>query len=150
MKAYRLIAPLSIPNFRVRKPKVRKPPAWLKRERKASGYLAKIRKLSCCVCDHPAPSEAHHLKCADPNRGKGQKVPNKFALPLCNECHIHGVERVGSRREAAWFRERSVLCLDLAAALYANSHSLEAMMNVLTVHREKAASMRDLTSASQP
>jgi hypothetical protein len=31
------------------------------------------------------------------------------------------------------------LCLDLAAALYANSHSLDAMISVLKVHREKAA-----------
>ena len=62
---------------------------------------------------------------------------NRRAIPLCYECHINGVERVGSRQEAAWFRERGILCLDLAAALYANSHSLKAMMNVLKTHHEK-------------
>ena len=61
------------------------------------------------------------------------------AIPLCYECHINGVERIGSRQEAAWFRERGILCLDLAAALHANSHSVEAKMKVLQAHSEKAA-----------
>jgi hypothetical protein len=67
-----------------------------------------------------------------------KKSSNKWAVPLCYECHINGVERIGSRQEAAWFRERGILCLDLAAAIYANSHSLEAMLNVLRTHREKS------------
>jgi hypothetical protein len=42
------------------------------------------------------------------------------------------------------------LCLDLAAALYANSHSLEAMINVLQIHREKSGESRsaDITVAA--
>ncbi len=31
------------------------------------------------------------------------------------------------------------MCLDLEAALYANSYSLDAMMNILKTHLEKAA-----------
>jgi hypothetical protein len=77
------------------------------------------------------------LKCTG-ERGIGKKSSNRWAVPLCSECHINGVERVGSRQEAAWFRERGILCLDLAAALHANSHSLDAMMNVLKMHCEKA------------
>lgn len=126
------------PFFRIRKPKVKKPSAEEKREKAEPGYLAKIRKLPCCVCDEPAPSHAHHLKCFDPNRGMGTKVPNRWTVPLCIECHIHGVEKIGSRQEAAWFRDRGILCLDLAAALYANSHSLESMLNVLEIHKDTA------------
>ena len=135
MKAYRL----SAPNLRIRKPKERKPSAEAKREREAPAYLAKIRQLPCCIpsCSAPAPSHAHHLKCTG-ERGIGKKSSNRWAIPLCNECHINGVERVGSLQEAAWFRERGILCLDLTAALYANSHSLEAMMNVLKRHRENS------------
>ena len=43
-----------------------------------------------------------------------------------------------SALEAAWFRERGVLCLDLAAALHANSHSVDPMIQVLRAHRGKA------------
>ena len=139
MKAYRVSAPDDKPNFRVRRPKVKKPSAEALREREAPGYLDKIRALPCCIpgCNAPAPSHAHHLKCTG-ERGIGRKSSNRWAVPLCYECHIHGVERVGSRQEAAWFRERGILCLDLAAALYANSHSLKAMMKVLATHREKS------------
>ena len=121
--------------FKVRKPRTKKPSAEDKREKAEPGHLAKIRKLPCCACDEPAPSEAHHIKSAEPNRAKGTKPANRFAVPLCHECHIYGVERVGSRQEAAWFRERGIMCLDLAAALHANSHSLDAMLNVLQTHR---------------
>ena len=122
------------PNFRVRKIKTKKPTAEQKREKKEPGYLAKVRKLPCCVCSEPAPSQAHHLKCTG-ERGIGKKSSNKQTVPLCNECHIHGVERVGSRVEAAWFRDRGIMCLDLAAALYANSHDIEAMRRVLSMHK---------------
>ena len=139
-KAYQLKAPKGEPNLRIRKPKERRPSAAIKREREAPGYLEKIRALPCCIpgCNAPAPSHAHHLKCTG-ERGIGRKSSNRWAVPLCYECHIHGVERVGSRQEAAWFRERGILCLDLAAALFANSHSVDAMLNILKIHREKAA-----------
>jgi hypothetical protein len=124
------------PNFRVRTPKVKK---VSKRSLigKEPDYIDKIKQLPCCVpgCTRPAPSEPHHLKCADPTRGKGMKVPDKMTVPLCHEHHINGVERVGSRVEAAWFRERGILCLDLAAALYANSHNADSMLSVLLTHK---------------
>lgn len=134
MTAYELRkAPVTEPFFRERKPKEKKPSAETKRERAAPGHLALIRKLPCCVCGEPGPSHAHHLKSAG-GRGIGMKTANKNCVPLCVEHHIHGVERVGSRQEAAWFRDRGILCLDLAASLYANSHSLEAMQRVLVQH----------------
>lgn len=137
MKAYRVRAPDGKPNFRVRRLKAKKPSAHALREREAPRYLEKIRKLRCCIpgCDARPPSQAHHLKCAG-ERGVGRKSSNRWAIPLCYECHINGVERVGSRQEAAWFRERGILCLDLAAALFANSHSLAAMRKVLRAHRD--------------
>lgn len=138
MKAYRLRAPTSEPNFRVRRPKERTLSAEEKRECEAPGYLEKVRQLPCCIpgCNAPPPSHAHHLKCTG-ERVIGKKSSNRWAVPLCYECHIHGVERVG--QEAAWFHERRIHCLDLAAALYANSHCLEAMMKVLAAHLEKGA-----------
>ena len=126
---------ISEPFFRERKPKIKKPTAEQKREKEEPGYLTKIRKLPCCICLEPAPSQAHHLKSADPNRGRGTKAANRWCVPLCDECHIYGVERVGSRQEHAWFRDRGILCMDLAAALYANSHSLDAMLSIIMTNR---------------
>ena len=102
MKAYQLSAPKGEPNLRIRKPKDRKPSAEERREGEALGYLDKIRMLPCCIpgCDEPAPSHAHHLKCTG-ERGIGKKSSNKWAIPLCYECHINGVERVGSRQDCA-------------------------------------------------
>jgi hypothetical protein len=122
------------PFFRKRKPKKSKPSAELKRERAEPGYLTKIRALPCCVCGEPPRSHAHHLKCTG-ERGIGMKSSNKWAVPLCHECHMYGVERVGSTKEAAWFLEKGIYCLDLAASLHANSHSVEAMAKVLIAHK---------------
>ena len=139
MSAFRVpTSPVVAPFFRERKPKVKKPTGEQKREKEAPGYLAKIRKLPCCICNEPAPSHAHHLKSAE-QRGMGQKVANRWTLPLCHECHLHGVEKVGSRQEPAWFRERGILCMDLAAALHANAHSLEAMIAVMASHKGSRA-----------
>jgi hypothetical protein len=142
MKDYRVSAPYGGPNLRIRRLGDKKLSAGARREREAPGYLEKIRKLPCCIpgCDEPPPSHAHHLKCTG-ERGIGKKSSNKWAAPLCYECHINGVERIGSRQETTWFRERGILCLDLAVALYANSHNLDAMLDVLKTHREKAADM---------
>ena len=124
------------PNFRVRRPKVKKVSrrALLGKEPE---YLDKLKQLPCCLpgCAARAPSQPHHVKSFDPTRGKGMKVPDKWTVPLCHEHHINGVERVGSRLEASWFRERGIMCLDLAAALYANSHNETAMLNVLMMHK---------------
>ncbi len=51
-------------------------------------YLAFLRRQSCCVCSRPAPSEAAHIRMADPLRGKretgkGEKPSDRWAVPLC-------------------------------------------------------------------
>ena len=136
--AFRMPTPeMTEPNFRERKPKEKK---ISKRSLvgKEPEYLAKIRRLPCCIpgCTKSAPSDPHHLKSVDPTRGKGMKVPDKWVVPLCSyDHHINGVERVGSRVEASWFRERGIMCLDLAAALYANSHDEASMLRVLLTHK---------------
>ena len=45
-------------------------------------HLAKVKSLSCSVCDAPAPSEAHHIK-----------QSNAYSCAaLCHDCHtgLHG------------------------------------------------------------
>jgi len=44
-------------------------------------YMGSVKKCPCCVCGHPAPSEAHHCRSDFMPR-------NDFAtIPLCYECH---------------------------------------------------------------
>ena len=55
-------------------------------------FLAFVRKQPCCVCAKPAPSDAAHIRAANPMLGKrycgkGEKPHDRFATPLCRECH---------------------------------------------------------------
>lgn len=55
-----------------------------------SAHLAAVKALPCSVCDHPAPSDAHHV-----NQGQ-----HYTTIALCKDCHqgsfngIHGQKRM--------------------------------------------------------
>jgi hypothetical protein len=102
-----------------------------KRDGMSVEYLAKIRKLPSCI-SWISPVEAHHLR-IKAERGVGLRASDKWALPLTPEEH-RSVHKVGSRREADWFRVRGIDCYHLAAALWSNRHDLQAMYRVLLVH----------------
>ena len=106
-----------------------------KRPGKDPKHLANIRELPCCVCGAAPPSECHHVKQGTGERGMGLRSSDKWALPLCNEHHINGVERAGSRNEIAWFQARGIEPLTLARALWASKSCLEAMRNIIETHR---------------
>lgn len=53
--------------------------------RSESEHLANVKRCECSVCDHSAPSEAHHIIQGD----------HYTAVALCDDCHtgpqgIHG------------------------------------------------------------
>lgn len=136
MKAYMVPrAPITEPFFRTRLPPPPKLTAAQKREEAAPGHLAKLRLLPCCVCGRVAPSEPHHLR---HGRGSMTKAPDSKALPLYWEHHQgrEGVHSVGAQYEVRWFLGHGIRCFDLAAALFATSHSLIKMLKVLREHRE--------------
>ena len=56
-----------------------KPPA----PRRSKSYLAFVRKLDCCNCGTPGPSDPHH----EGKRGVGQKTSDMLVVPLCRRCH---------------------------------------------------------------
>ena len=56
-----------------------KPPA----PRRSKHYLAFVRKLDCCNCGTPGPSDPHH----EGKRGVGQKTSDMLVVPLCRRCH---------------------------------------------------------------
>lgn len=114
--------------------KRREKTAQEKREGMSKQYLATIRTLPSCVSGK-GPCEAHHLRISK-ERGVGMKATDKWAVPLTPEEHRE-VHKVGSRAEAAWFRKRGIQNVyELAAGLWANKHSEEAMLRVIQAHRE--------------
>jgi hypothetical protein len=40
-------------------------------------HLARVKELPCSVCDHPGPSDAHHI-----NQGQ-----HYTCVALCKDCH---------------------------------------------------------------
>ena len=73
-------------------------------------YLSFIRDLPCVICcASPIMGiDAAHLSKAKPEyghfgRGKGQKVSDRWALPLCRKCHLWqhdvGEERFWGKRD---------------------------------------------------
>lgn len=53
-------------------------------------YLAWVKEQPCGVCNHPAPSDAHHI----------EQHKQYLCIPLCKDCHqgsfngIHGQQRM--------------------------------------------------------
>jgi hypothetical protein len=99
-------------------------------------HLAALRTLPCCIpgCNKIG-GQVHHLK-ATGLRGIGLKSPDKYGLPMCNEHHIHGVERVGSKNELAWFEKHGIEALELAAALWMVSPDKGAMVRIVLAHKQ--------------
>ena len=104
-----------------------------KRPGKDPKHLANVRKLPCCVCGEPAPSDCHHVKAAG-GRGMGMKSKDSSVVPLCRH-HHDLVERAGSRNEITWFESYGIAPLTLAKALWDSRHDLDAMVKVLDAHR---------------
>ena len=65
-------------------------------------HLGRVKELPCSVCDHPAPSEAHHI-----NQGE-----HFTCVALCVDCH-RGSENGWHGRKTLW----RVMKLDELGAL---------------------------------
>jgi hypothetical protein len=55
-----------------------------------STHIERIKNLPCGVCDHDAPSDAHHIL------ENSRRISHFAVIPLCKSCHqdnhngIHG------------------------------------------------------------
>ncbi len=101
-------------------------------------HLKRVRRLPCCVCRRPGPSEAHHLKQTGAGeRGMGLKSTDRWAVPMCNADHFL-IENAGSKNEVEWFHERGVDVLGLANGLWDRTllghEELEAVFSEHTPH----------------
>ena len=133
-----------IANFRPSRSERAKGKPKKEREGNDEAYLSLLRQLPCCICGHTPAGTVHHLKQGTGTRGMGMRSTDRYGLPMCmagfssggQNCHGE-IEAAGSKNEAAWFAERGIDALDLAAALWSNKHSLDAMWGVLMAHLER-------------
>lgn len=84
-----------------------------------NAHLAFIRRLPCVSCSAENRSDAAHIRFGDLSRGKppagmGMKPDDKWALPLCRDCH-----RIQhAQNEKAFWAKAEIDALELAERLY--------------------------------
>ncbi len=80
-------------------------------------HLKFVSKQPCVVCGRE-PSDAHHLRFAQP-RALGRKVSDEFTVPVCRlhhrELHRHG-------DEAVWWTSLKIDPVPIAASLWRSTH----------------------------
>lgn len=100
-------------------------------------FLALLRQLPCLRCNQ-VPSEAAHIRLTAPGKpitGKGMKPSDRYAVPLCSECHTISPDsqhRIGEKK--FWARLR-IDPLQVAAELYAAAPDLAAMRTIVFRYR---------------
>ena len=84
----------------------------------ATRSTAKFVALQPCVVCGRTPSEAHHIRFAQP-RALGRKVSDEYTIPLCR-LHHRELHRYGD--EASWWAGVSIDPLPIALDLWKRSH----------------------------
>ena len=79
-------------------------------------HLKFVASQPCLICAR-APSQAHHLRFAQP-RALGRKVSDEFTVPLCGN-HHHELHMRGNER--AWWEGKNIDPLPIAADLWSES-----------------------------
>lgn len=107
-----------------------------KREGNSERHLELLRLLPCCITGQTPAGEVHHLKggAARLERGMGQRATDQWGVPLSRIPH-DALERIGSRLEHAFFRERGIADpYELAAALWQATGDLDRMRKIVQAH----------------
>jgi hypothetical protein len=82
-------------------------------------HIRLVAGRPCLVCGR-LPSDPHHLRFAQ-SRALSRKVSDEFTVPLCRG-HHHELHRSGD--EAAWWSRFGIDVLEIARALWLESHPL--------------------------
>lgn len=87
-------------------------------------FLAFVRRCPCCACPAPAPSQAAHIRMGNPaigkrNAGIGEKPSDRWAVPLCADCHLDAPDAQHKVGERKFWERVGVDPFALAAQLYA-------------------------------
>lgn len=130
--------------FRIAKPETDTVPKGITAKR--PDYLAWLHSLPCAVTGMVGV-EAAHLSYASPwhghyGRGKGHKVPDRWALPLASEIH----RRQHSMNEREFWQKAGINPHELALALWGIYSDFEGHE---AVTRATARIMAGIASASK-
>ena len=111
----------------------------LKRPReKDAKHLDFVRSLPCVCCGNDIETEAAHLRTGNltygkPPTGMGEKPSDKWALPLCGECHRD--QHKGN--EIVFWRSIGIDPYILAMSLYVNTGDRE--MACTAIERQRSS-----------
>jgi hypothetical protein len=83
-------------------------------------HLKFVTSQPCLVCGR-TPSDAHHVKFAE-QRAMGRKVSDRFTVPVCR-LHHRELHRRGN--EQAWWHDKGIEPLVIAATLWERTHGVE-------------------------
>lgn len=100
-------------------------------------HLAFVRRLPCACCGRLGPSDAAHLRTANPaigkrHTGKAEKPSDCWTAPLARRCH----ERQHSMAELAFWASVGIDPFDLCQRLYAVSGDEAAALQILREVRQ--------------
>jgi hypothetical protein len=89
-----------------------------------AAFLSFVRRRPCCACGAPAPSQSAHIRMASEEHGKrstglGERPDDKWATPLCSECHLTGPQAQHRGSERAFWSRVGVDPFAVARRLYA-------------------------------
>lgn len=92
-------------------------------------YLDRIRALPCLKCGR-SPCEAAHVRFSDAraakvNPGFGAKPEDRWAVPLCAECH-RGLKGQHTRGEQDWWAALKIDVIATASFLWGVKAEYEA------------------------
>jgi hypothetical protein len=103
-------------------------------------HLRFVAGQPCLVCGRQ-PCDAHHLRFAQ-SRGLGRKVSDEFTVPLCR-AHHRELHRTG--KESDWWAKAGLEPIDLARALWLETHPLAGSANAPSDDNEKRGAANDVT-----
>jgi len=122
-----------------------------KRQGMSTHHLTLVRQLPCAVCrTYTGTVQAHHL-CIKGERGVGMRASDKWAIPLCAECHFQ-LHQNGSRIHNGWLRDRGVDGEGLSAALWEVSQKPQtgSLYARSDQYGDKVDSMRSIVFSHEP
>ncbi len=80
---------LNRPPLGLKKPKQKK-------DAKSREHLTKVKSLPCVICNHPPPSDAHHIIC---DRFGSKKSSDYETIPLCKNHHQNGIDAIHNSKK---------------------------------------------------
>lgn len=135
------LSPIAAPGslFKRIRPELRRRRKQANREHD-DRHLAAVRRCPCLACDQDPAGEAAHLRIGAPDKplaGIGRKPDDRWALPLCPDCHARAPGAQHRIGEVPFWTALGLDPLAIAARLFAVSPDVPAMRAIVFAEREK-------------